>query len=225
MRCNPIPMSGKMLKTIIANIADKPASGDSSRNANQSVSIGSRSLIATDNRALFLAGQPDESYVGTLRESALTEAARAEIYKDTVSADHIDRLSDTDGCIVDNSYIKRPLKLLDEMQMIGVVNPKLLLTAARVAVAAGATSMTLYSKTSTIGEDDAHSTVYLGASFKYTFDVDQLTLNLDDVPEDESVDIEELYKRILEPVPCRLLLAGMRNSLAEKSEPDESSII
>ena len=159
-----LPINGKLLKALLTRICDKKPK-DCPENEFNSIGIGKHSLAATDRRQGVVIGEVDDDYEATSMRSARLEAERATIYDDAVRPENIERIVTNDGEIKNYPRIGKIVSQIDGMRKVADLDPELLLAAAQIAVASGASTIALY-------QEEAHS---IGFRFTY-YPSEQLSL-------------------------------------------------
>lgn len=119
-----IPLSGKLVKAVVANFCQKPIQGDDTWE-HMSLGVSENSVVATDTSSAIMIGTDAEGHVATQRKEVLLEAERASLYGDPVRIDGIDRNCDAEtGEAKPMPHIRAHIrKQLSGMAPIATVNP------------------------------------------------------------------------------------------------------
>lgn len=195
----PLVISGKLIKAILAKFAEKPIYADS-HGVNSTIGVLPRSIAATDCRSAIIIGWPDWASLHDAvdRNSALLEGARSEIYGDACCLLELPRMVDKEtGQVRPLPDITRIVGQTDVMQEVGSFNVEYLARIVAVCKAANTSTVTLL-------RDPKDETSMLG----FQFDV---------LPEDGQFELFEFH----DPIPAKGLVCGkVRKS---KSEPAPES--
>lgn len=138
-----LPLSGRLVTTIIGCICRKPIKGDDTW-PEHSIGVATDSIVATDGNSAILVGKPADLHVATLRKEAAIEAFRANQYGEPVNFDEIPRNVSNDGESQPMPMVQKVIREnLATMQEIGSVTPDALVNVGKVAMAAGASVVRL----------------------------------------------------------------------------------
>ena len=164
-----IPLTGKLIASVITNFAYPPVAGDDSW-PQMSIGCAEDSIVATDSLSAIIIGKNADSHTATLRKEALLAAFRAKTYGEAVAIDDIERKVDAEtGEREQMPPIQEIItRGLGGMRSVARIDPSALVSIGKVAVAAGAHSVELFQP---VNEGDK-----LG--FKFTFSPDTSHVNL-----------------------------------------------
>lgn len=167
---------GKLLKTLLTRIADKPAKNCDFERPMNSIGVQGLAVAATDGRSAVEIGWPtdDECYQSTSRKAALLEAEREMIYTDGADVHELERLRVGEDLAPYPDVTKILWQCLDDSSTIGQFDPELLKRACEVALAAGSSTITLM--TATLRREGDEAINGIGFEFETVPDDDQLDL-------------------------------------------------
>lgn len=134
-----LPLSGKLIKTVVDNICEAPYRGDDTW-PHCSIGVAENSVVATDGRSAIIIGEPAEGHEATQRKEVFVECERGKQYGHPVAFTDVDRNVDKESGEIHTmphvaAFIRREF---DRMKPIAACSPEALLGIAKVAIAAGA---------------------------------------------------------------------------------------